>query len=71
VIFIDKLLRAENFSEVIIKEENWYVAHYVELGVVSQGKSREEAKATLQEAVELYVECFGKEINHEMVRPLL
>ena len=31
------------------------------MGVVSQGKTIEEAKANLQEAVELYLESFGSE----------
>lgn len=44
------------FTAVITKEENWYVAHCVELGVVSQGKTIEEAKLNLHEATELYVE---------------
>jgi len=47
------------FTAVINKEENWYVAHCLELGVVSQGKTIEEAKTNLQEAVELYLESFG------------
>jgi predicted RNase H-like HicB family nuclease len=51
----------KKFTAVITKEENWYVAHCVELGVVSQGKSIEEAKANLKEAVELYLESFGDE----------
>jgi predicted RNase H-like HicB family nuclease len=46
---------------VISKEEKWYVANCVELGVVSQGKTIEEAKANLQEAVKLYLESFGSE----------
>jgi len=49
------------FTAVITKEENWYVAHCIELGVVSQGKTIEEAKANLKEAVELYIESFGTE----------
>lgn len=44
------------FTSVIIKENKWYVAHCVELGVVSQGKTIEEAQKNLQEAVELYLE---------------
>lgn len=44
------------FTTVIIKEGKWYVAHCVELGVVSQGKTIEEAKKNLKEAVELYLE---------------
>ena len=31
----------------------------VELGVVSQGQTIEEAKKNLKEAVELYIESFG------------
>ena len=52
----------EKFTEVIIKEEEWFVARSVELGVVSQGKSSEEAKANLQEAVALYLESFGETV---------
>ncbi|WP_447973877.1 type II toxin-antitoxin system HicB family antitoxin [Nitrospira sp. Kam-Ns4a] len=48
-------------TAVITKEERWYVAHCVELGVVSQGKTIEEAKGNLKEAVELYLESFGTE----------
>ena len=49
------------FTAIITKEQNWYVAHCIELGVVSQGKTIEEAKANLKEAVELYIESFGTE----------
>lgn len=49
------------FTAVINKEDNWYVAHCVELDVVSQGKTIEEAKANLKEAVELYLESFGED----------
>lgn len=56
----DHMLDAtKNFTPVITKEEYWYVAHCVELGVVSQGKTIEESKANLKEAVELYLESFG------------
>ena len=49
----------KRFMAVISREEKWYVAHCVELGVVSQGKTIEDAKVNLQEAVELYLESFG------------
>jgi len=52
---------SKKFTAVVTKEENWYVAHCVELGVVSQGKTIEEAQANLKEAVELYLESFGIE----------
>ena len=51
----------KKFTAVITKEEKWYVAHCVELGVVSLGKTIEEAQANLKEAVELYLESFGSE----------
>jgi len=52
---------SRKYTAVITKEDTWYVAHCVELGVVSQGKSIEEAQKNLKEAVELYIESFGTE----------
>ena len=49
----------KKFTSVITKENKWYVAHCLELGVVSQGKTIESAKKNLKEAVELYIESFG------------
>lgn len=48
----------KKFTAVINKEETWYVAHCIELDVVSQGKTIEEAQFNLKEAVELYLESF-------------
>lgn len=45
---------------IITREENWYVAHCVELGVVSQGKTIEESQANLKEAVKLYLKSFAE-----------
>lgn len=50
-----------NFTAVINKEKKWYVAHCVELDVVSQGKTIEEAQVNLKEAVELYLESFEQD----------
>lgn len=55
--------RQGRFTAAINKEENWYVAHCVELEVVSQGKTIEEAQANLKEAVELYLESFSDAIT--------
>ncbi len=44
------------FTTVITKEEALYVARALELGVVSQGATVEEAETNLKEAVELYLE---------------
>lgn len=41
---------------VINKEGKWFVAHSLELGVASQGKTIEEAQNNLREAIELYLE---------------
>ena len=49
------------FTALVTREDDWYVAHCAELGVVSQGKSTDEALANLREAVELYIESFGDE----------
>ena len=43
-------------TAIINKEGRWFVAHSVELGVVSQGKTIDEARKNLEEAVELYLE---------------
>ncbi len=50
---------SHRFTAVITKEENWYVALCIGLGVVSQGQTIEDAKKNLKEAVELYIESFG------------
>lgn len=48
----------KRFTVVITKENKWYVAHCMELDVVSQGKTIEEAEKNLKEAVELHLESF-------------
>jgi predicted RNase H-like HicB family nuclease len=50
----------KHFNAVITKDGKFYVAHCIELDVVSQGKTIEEAEKNLKEAVELYVESFDK-----------
>lgn len=50
---------ARRFTAAITKEDKWYVAHCLELGVVSQGKTVDGAKANPKEAVELYLESFA------------
>jgi len=52
-------MASKRYTAIITKGEKWYVAHCLELGVVSQGKTVEEAQANMKEAVELYVESFG------------
>ena len=47
------------FSALITKEDDWYVARCPELSVTSQGKDVESARASLREAIELYLETWG------------
>ena len=44
------------FTTIIQQDGKWYVVRCIELGVVSQGKSIEQAQKNLKEAVELYLE---------------
>lgn len=45
-----------NFTAIIEKEENMYVSLCPELDIASQGKSVEEARENLKEAIELFLE---------------
>ncbi|MFH0765444.1 MAG: type II toxin-antitoxin system HicB family antitoxin, partial [Calditrichota bacterium] len=54
-------MKNNQFTSIITQEKRWFVAYCLELGVVSQGKTLEEAQANLKEAVELYIESFGDE----------
>ena len=38
------------------QEGDWWVAQAIEVNVASQGKSKEEARSNLTEALELYFE---------------
>jgi predicted RNase H-like HicB family nuclease len=53
---------------VIQLEEDRYVAHCPELGVVSQGDSQEEARANLEEACRLFLEYACEEEIHGRLR---
>lgn len=44
------------FTASITKEKKWFVARAVELGVTTQGRTLDEAKRNLAEAVELYIQ---------------
>jgi len=45
-----------NFTAIIEKEGNMYVALCPELDIASQGNSVEEARQNLKEAIELFLE---------------
>ena len=46
----------KNFTAVIEKEDDIYVALCLELDIASQGDTIEEAKSNLKEAIELFFE---------------
>lgn len=48
----------QQFTAVIHKEKNIYVANCPEVGTVSQGFTIEEAVSNLKEATELYLDEF-------------
>ena len=54
-----------SFMVSIIKDGDWYVASCLENHVASQGKTRDEALANLQEALELYYEDSDEMPNPE------
>ena len=51
------------YNVIIQKEEDWYVAKCLDNNVASQGKTVEEAKNNLREALELYMQ------NEEIEQP--
>ena len=53
----------KKFNAVITREDNFFVARCIELSVVSQGTTIEEARINLKEAVELYIESFSEETS--------
>lgn len=61
------------FYAVIAREGKWYVATALPSGVTSQGKSIEEARENLKEALELYYEdedIEGKGFSEPLLTPL-
>lgn len=52
-------MHTQTYTAVVHREESWYVAECPEVGVVSQGKTLDEAIANLKEATELYLEEFA------------
>ena len=57
------------FTAVIEKDEDMFVARCSEVGTVSQGKTVEEAIENLREATELYLEDFP--VGNKASRPIL
>ena len=59
--------KLQQFTAIIEKEENQYVALCPELDIASQGGSVEEARANLVEALELFFETASpKEVEERL-----
>ena len=56
----------KKYNVIVQKEEKWYVAKCIENSVASQGKTVEEAKQNLKEALELYMQNENPEKPKEM-----
>ena len=52
------------------QEDDWWIAKDVDTGVTTQGTSREEALANLDEAIALYTGEIGREPTTEELREL-
>ncbi|MFH1098070.1 MAG: type II toxin-antitoxin system HicB family antitoxin [Candidatus Desantisbacteria bacterium] len=59
------------FTTLITKGERFYVAKCLELGVVSQGKTIEDAKSNIKEAVDLYLEDESVDLPVYKLEPML
>ena len=57
-----------NFTAIIEKEDNMYVSLCPELDIASQGKSVEEARENLREAIELFLESASPSEVQERLR---
>jgi predicted RNase H-like HicB family nuclease len=63
------LIDLPNLSAVIDQDGKWFVATCPELGIASQGASRNEARSMLGEAVSLWLECASaQEIKRHLKR---
>ena len=56
------------FTAVIERDEDWYVALCPELDIASQGRSVEEARRNLIEAIELFLEVASPSEIQERTR---
>ena len=63
------MMKLPKLTAVIEREDDWFVATCPELGVVSQGRTIEEAERMIKEAVEILLEdADEKEIERRLNR---
>ena len=61
-------LRAQRFTAVIQREGDGFVALSPELDIVSEGNSIDQARANLQEALELFLESASEREVEQRLR---
>jgi predicted RNase H-like HicB family nuclease len=61
--------REQFFTAIIEKEGDWFVALCPELDIASQGKTVEEARKNLAEAIELFLETASPSEIEERMHP--
>ena len=60
-----------NFSSIVWREEDLYVAWCPDLDIASQGKTIEESLENLKEAIELYLEDEEATIPKKKLTPIV
>ncbi|MDO8581875.1 MAG: type II toxin-antitoxin system HicB family antitoxin [bacterium] len=55
-------MKSLHFTTIIQQEGEYFVSRCTELGVVSQGKTIDEAQKNLREAIDLYLEDAPEEV---------
>jgi predicted RNase H-like HicB family nuclease len=61
ILFAEEFAMSRQFTAIIEREDDGYVALCPELDIASQGDSIEEARANLQEALEQFFETASSE----------
>jgi predicted RNase H-like HicB family nuclease len=59
----------QQFTAIIERDGDWYVALCPELDIASQGKSVEEARENLSEAIELFFEVASPAEIRDRMQP--
>lgn len=53
-------MKYSNLNVIYTKEKDWIVARCIEIDVVSQGRTMRSVQNNIKEAINLYIESFGK-----------
>jgi predicted RNase H-like HicB family nuclease len=53
-------MKHARYSAIVVDEGDWQVAHCPDLDVTSQGHTYDQALKNLREAIQAYLQSFGK-----------